>query len=330
MWRAPGSQQRGAVLEHVAGTTGDPEAHHVGGDRVGARCVPLVEHQSLDAGELVGVEAFLDEGVDRQRTAVAGDELGEPAPTALGVVVDRAPDAGRQVEPAEVAPGRGGTLVDLGPRPHEPLRRQAQRQRAVGESAGHLQHLGAHRTDVDRWGDLGRVAQHRLVGPPVAGVGIAGRAAPGEQVLHGDQRLARAPHRRRRGEAGEAEEHVGPGAEAEEEASAGELLQGGGDHGDLRRMQRHRVEDARAEMDARRRRGDRGQGHHTRRVEDVVAEPDLVEARRLGLAGTRHRGVDAAGLARADAQTQFRSRPCSHRLGVVEELRHGAGEAARR
>ena len=191
---------------------------------------------------------------------------------------------------------------------HEPLRRQAQRQRAVGEAAGHLQHLGAHRTDVDRRGDLGRVAQHRLVGPPVAGVGIAGRAAPGEQVLHGDERLARAPHRRRRGEAGEAEEHVGPGAEAEEEASAGELLQAGGDHGDLRRMQRHRVEDAGAEMDPRRRRRDRGQRHHTRRVEDVVAEPDLVEARRLGLAGTRHRGVDAAGLARADAQTQFRSR----------------------
>ena len=279
---------------------------------------PLVEHESLDAGELVGIEALLDERVDRQRTAVAGDELGEPAPTALGVVVDRAPDARRQVEPAEVTPGRGGALVDLGPRPHEPLRRQAQRQRAVGEAAGHLQHLGAHRTDVDRWGDLGRVAQHRLVGPPVAGVGIAGRAAPGEQVLHGDERLARAPHRRRRGEAGEAEEHVGPGAEAEEEASAGELLQAGGDHGDLRRVQRHGVEDARAEMDARRRRRDRGQGHDTRRVEDVVAEPDLVEARRLGLAGTRHRGVDAAGLARPDAQSQFRSAHGRTASDVVE------------
>ena len=105
------------------------------------------------------------------------------------------------------------------------------------------------------------------------------------------------------------EQYSRAGGQPQVEAAAAQLVQRGGQHRDLRRVQGVGVEDARTELQARRRLRHCCQDHRRAAQEEVVAHPELVETGGFGGLGAGDIFAQGKVVVEADAKAHRRHLP---------------------
>src|SRR5687767_13261536 len=81
------------------------------------------------------------------------------------ILVQRHPDAGREVERLQAWVAYSNTFLDIWPHAEVVLGWEQQRQRAIGQLAGQPQHARTHRTQIDRRHARRGEAQVRIFRP---------------------------------------------------------------------------------------------------------------------------------------------------------------------
>ena len=266
----------GAPLDDVLGRPRHAEPEHRRSDQ--PRRDDGVAPQLCGRGrrEILPGQAGPLQEVGGERGPVERQFLGQGYLGPLTVLVDRDPHAGGYVEGRGWAAGSAATLGDLGPRHGIVLGRVQQGQHAISELARQRQHLRAHRSQVDRY-PLFRGRAEVGAAAPRTGAGDVGRGGAVQQRSAGQQRLARPPQRCGLGYPGSFEELRRARGEPQHGATARELLEGRGVHGQFHRVGRVGVEHPGAEQDPVRRRGGCRQQDGGGAQEQVVRHPELVE-----------------------------------------------------
>ncbi len=203
------------------------------------------------------------------------------------VLVDADVQPGHEVDPAGIAPRPARALVHRLPEEVEQRRRDASlHDGAVGDPPGHAAARGSLRGDVDRHrgpargevepalveGDLLTLDSHGLTGQEPADQ--LHRFADGDGgAARVDAELAEATH---------------AGADPEDGAPTGNLVEGGDRHRGERGVAGVGIGHAGAEADSRRAKGQEGERRVDLAEEALVGEPEGVVAERLGARGQGH------------------------------------------
>ncbi len=233
--------------------------------------------------------------------SVIGDLLRQSPPRPLAVRGERYPYATGEIERGERGVATARAFLEERLYREVMLRRHEERKSAVGDLARESEHPRPEGTDVDRRDPRSPEAEVCLFRPP--------QVAPFDRRLLAREQtpddVDRFPHRGERSpvlDTDPAEEIARPGGEAEMKSLPRELVEGGGDHRDLGRVDGIGVEDAGSDADLRCRPGDGGEDDGGALEKEIVAHPELVESRGLRRPREGDVVVDAVIVVEADAE----------------------------
>src|SRR5438105_9797371 len=164
------------------------------------------------------------------------------------------------------------------------LGREEQRQSTISRGADQLQHAWTHRADVD--GDLPRrKSEVRLRCPVFQEVTGRMTSITVEQSAQGGDCFCYRGYGSLRAQPNPAEKVVGSARDAEQRASTAQFVQRRRGHRDFSWMLGKRIDDARAQLDTLSFSCDRRKDDPYVAQEQVVADPEGVEADLLGFPG---------------------------------------------